>query len=125
MKKGCFIKLIVVLTILTAAVLYFVQNYFDRLILLPGKKILKSTLIENWDTNLKHVYDTPEKDSLKVLVNNFLMQIDLTDSLDETMIENFAVEFSRAIKDSLITNKEYNKLKNIITVEEDERSKKN
>ncbi len=125
MKKGCFIKLIIVLTILTAATLYFIQNHFDRLILLPGKKFLKNTLIENWETNLKNVYDTPEKDSLKLLVTDFFEQINFIDSLDDKMIEQFAVEFSRAISDSLITNDEYNKLKKIITVKEDERSKKN
>jgi hypothetical protein len=38
MKKSCFIQVIIFLTILTAAIVYFIDNHFQDVVVNPGKK---------------------------------------------------------------------------------------
>ena len=72
MKKGCFLKSIIILTILLAAVLYLFEHHFDDLIIKPGKGILKDIALKKITKKFDHIKETPEKDSLKTLINDFV-----------------------------------------------------
>lgn len=102
MKKGCFIKLIIAFTIIVAAALYIIKNHFDDLVIKPGKKILKEMAIENLDKKLAPIKNTPEKDSLKVLINmyveNKINNIDFSEDNDSTDDVNIGFDFSNTGK---------------------------
>jgi hypothetical protein len=106
MKKGCFVKIIVLLTILTAVVLYLINNKFDNLVFNPGKKIL----INQINRDLEFVKDSPQKDSLKLLINNYIMEIKNINSVSGKQINLFADSLKVALKDSIIDEREYKKL---------------
>jgi|YelNatPaOPRAMG01_1025707.scaffolds.fasta_scaffold00174_34 hypothetical protein len=106
MKKGCFVKIIVLLTILTAVVLYLINNKFDNLVFNPGKKIL----INQINRDLEFVKDSPQKDSLKLLINNYIMEIKNINSVYGKQINLFADSLKVALKDSIIDEREYKKL---------------
>ena len=75
MKKGCFIKSIIILTILVAAVLYVVQNKFDDFILKPGKKFLLPVIKNDFNKKIEQINPSPERDSLIVLLNNYFVSL--------------------------------------------------
>ncbi len=72
MKKGCFLKSIVVLTIIIAAILYLVEHKYKDLIVNPGKGLLKSIALTEVDKKFDNVKETPQKDSLQILIKEFV-----------------------------------------------------
>ena len=72
MKKGCFLKSIIILTILLAAVLYLFEHHFNDLVIKPGKGILKDIALKQITKKFDKVKETPEKDSLVTLINDFV-----------------------------------------------------
>lgn len=72
MKKGCFIKLIIIVTILVAAALYVIKTHFNDFVVKPGKNFLKELTLKNINEQLAPIKNTPEKDSLKVLINKYV-----------------------------------------------------
>ncbi len=72
MKKGCFLKSIIILTILLAAVLYLFEHHFDDLVIKPGKGILKDIAFKEITKKFDKVKESPEKDSLETLINKFV-----------------------------------------------------
>ena len=122
MKKGCFVKAIIVLTILVAAILYIVQNHLDT-ILTPGKKTLKKLALSGVENDLAYVKSGPEKDSLLVLLNDYIdRKFDKIKNLSEKNDENLEINIDKfidsisiyVIKDSLIDEEELSKIKIII-----------
>ncbi len=72
MKKGCFLKSIIILTILVAVITYLAQNYFDDWVVKPGKGLLKNIALNDIQKRFETIKDTPEKDSLQLLINNYM-----------------------------------------------------
>ncbi|GAB4297106.1 MAG: hypothetical protein Kow0098_20980 [Ignavibacteriaceae bacterium] len=106
MKPGCFIKLIVILTILVASVLYILEFKLEDWIKEPGKEIITGILTDKWKSEIDNVKDSPEKDSL-------LSVIDTLDSLFRHKdfqylndAENLINIIESSMKDSLITSEE-------------------
>ncbi len=125
MKKGCFLKVIIILTIFIAAVLYIFENHFDDFILKPGENIIKDIVFSNINKEMDHVKNTPEKDSLKVLINNIVHQkLQKEHKLDSKALENLIDSVETALNDSVISAVELDKLKLIFKKEINERSKK-
>lgn len=124
MKKSCFIKLIVVLTVVVAAITYIVQNKMDDFILKPGKEFIKGQAIKQIYETLDDVIDNPEKDSLKQIIN--IHFADMT--FDEIKKDKFsrAIELiENAAEDSLITSEELNQIHSILSkIRKDEEPKK-
>lgn len=116
LKKGCFVKIIIVLTVLIALVLFLVQNYFDELILKPGEKLIKGFVFEGINREMKNVKETPEKDSLRVLMDNFVhsriknkKEININGEEMEKLVDSAKLIFA----DSLITADELEKIKKL------------
>lgn len=116
MKKGCFVKIIIVLTVLIALVLFLVQNYFDEFILKPGEKLIKGFVFEGINREMKNVKETPEKDSLRVLMDNFVhsriknkKEININGEEMEKLVDSAKLIFA----DSLITADELEKIKKL------------
>ena len=126
MKKGCFLKIIIILTILIAAILYVVENHFDDFIRKPGEKIIKDLVFKDVNREMEYVKNSPEKDSLKVMINSFIYnKIHKEHSLNTGEIEDIVDSVKEVLKDSAISPAELENLKLIFMKEVNERPKKN
>jgi len=115
-KKGCFVKIIIVLTVIVAAALFLIQNYGDELIFKPGEKFIKSLVFKDVTRQLEYVRETPEKDSLKALLDNFIHarvrnkeEIKINSEEIESLVDSVEI----FLKDSLITDNEIEKVKRL------------
>ena len=126
MKKGCFLKVIIILTILIAAALYVLENHFDDFIRKPGEKIINDLVFNDVNREMEFVKNSPEKDSLKVLINSFIFnKIHKEHRLSSGEIENIVDSIKSALKDSTISPVEIDNLKSIFKKELHEGSEKN
>jgi len=118
MKKGCFIKIVVVLTIVIAAIAYIIQNKFDDFIFEPGKKIIAPLFLKTFNDDLKYVKKSPQKDSLKVLVKDYIENAKNLKDLSEDSLKVFFRSIDYSIIDSVITNAELNNIRKLINQKE-------
>ena len=114
MKKGCFLKFIIIFTIVLASILYLVQNKFDELFLEPGKELVLSVIEENWNSELDYVNDSPEKDSLKTLLQFYISGIESTEFLSDERAEAVINYLEQTFKDSLIDYEELSHINKLI-----------
>ena len=114
MKKGCFIKVIVVFTILIAAVTYIIQNRFDDFIFEPGKKLIAPMFIKSLDDEMKDVKASPEKEALKALVKGYIENAKNIKDLSEDSLKTFFRSINYATNDSVITKDELNNIRKLI-----------
>ena len=114
MKKGCFLKFIIIFTIVLASILYLVQNKFDELFLEPGKELILSVIEENWNTELGYVKDSLEKDSLKTLLHFYISGIQSTEYLSDERTEAVINYLEETFKDSLIDIEELSHINKLI-----------
>jgi ribosomal protein L19E len=110
MKKSCFIRSIIILTILTAVILYLVTHKFNEVVLNPGK----SLIINQINRNLEYVKDSPEKDSLQALIKSYILGVKKVDNLSEASIGEFVDSLKVALSDSVIDKHEYKSLYKIL-----------
>ena len=106
MKKGCFVKTIIFLTIITAVLLYMINYKFDNIILNPSKQII----INRISQELSIVKESPEKDSLKLLIRNYIMRVKKVKSFSGREIGHFVDSLKIALADSVIDRHEYKNL---------------
>jgi hypothetical protein len=114
LKKGCFLKFIIIFTIVLASILYLVQNKFDELFLEPGKKLVLSVIEENWNSELGYINDSPEKDSLKTLLQFYISGIESTEFLSDERAEAVINYLEQTFKDSLIDYEELSLINKLI-----------
>ena len=110
MKKGCFLKFIIIFTIVLAAIIYLVQNKFDELFLDQGKEFVLSVIEENWNTELGYVTDSQEKDSLKNLLHFYISGIQSAKHLSDERTEAVINYLDQTFKDSVV---DFGELSNI------------
>lgn len=124
-RKGCFIQSVIVSTILVAVIVYLIQYKLDDWIIGPGKKLVLNEIAKNWDTETAYIKESAEKDSLKSLLDYYLNNIKTAKEVVNLEKNKFFIEFSDAIEDSLISEKEISQLSLILKEEENEKSKSN
>ncbi|RPI69922.1 MAG: hypothetical protein EHM47_13040 [Ignavibacteriales bacterium] len=123
MKKGCFIKIIAVLTIFIAAVMYIIQNHFDDWVMNPVKEFFSEAFVSGVDDELNFIEESPEKDSLRVLLKDYLQKKFVnTKELSNKDIDWLIDSVKVVVRDSFITQKDLDKLKNLIEIKGYERS---
>ena len=125
MKKGCFIKLVFIVTILVAAVLYIIQNKFEDIFLNPGKKIITSLIEDNWETELGYITDNVEKDSLKILLSFYIEGMETIKEISEDKHEKLFELLQITFTDSLVTEEELLELTKIVKSLRNETTKNN
>ncbi|QQS37977.1 MAG: hypothetical protein IPM56_08585 [Ignavibacteriales bacterium] len=126
MKKGCFIKSIIILTILTAAVVYIIKYKFDDFILKPGKQLLAGALVDEWTEKIDFVKNSPEKDSLKNMVTGILSSVKKEDLVTDESLKSVMAYVSEIVKDSIVETSELNFIAEKIKAElQNERSTQN
>ena len=124
-RKGCFIQSVIVLTILVAVIVYLIQNNLDDWIIGPGKKIVLDEIAKNWETETAYIKESPEKDSLKSLLNYYLNNIKTAKEVVNLEDDKFFIEFNDAVEDSFISENEISILSTLLNREENEKSKSN
>ena len=110
MKKGCFISVIIILTLIVAATFYIFKYYNDDIKEFGKQKIVKlaeSTIHNELDELPNQQY----VDSIKIELTNYLNKIK-TEKLDSTIqkiksIEEIADNFDVILLDKQIDSAEY------------------
>jgi len=127
MKRGCFIRTVVIITILIAAILYILENKFDEYFLEPGKKYFSEKMKSGILEEINVIKQSPEKDSLKTMLNNFLEEIKESKSIEFAFgdDENLFSEFGKISADSIITKNELEDISKILKKIKNERLPKN
>jgi hypothetical protein len=117
LKKGCFVKAVIIVTVLLAVVLFLLQNYFDELILKPGEKIIKGLVFKGVIKEMEHVKESPEKDSLRVLLDNFIQRKFKKKeniNINGEEINQLADSVKKAFADSMLSADELEKIKKLL-----------
>jgi hypothetical protein len=116
---------VIIGTVLIAAAIYLIENKFDEWFLKPGKELLLTEIVKNWDNDLKYIYESEQKDSLKNLLTYYVDNIKSLDELTALDENSFVNEFDSIIEDSLISKEEISKLTRLVKKEINEKSKSN
>jgi hypothetical protein len=116
MKKGCFVKSIVILTIFVAVLAYIVQYKFDEWIIEPGKKLLLPAVEKGFKDELAFVKHSTEKDTLLNLISSYIKSIDFK-SADDSSKSDFWNKINEIVNDSMVTKKEVEDLNNLFRSE--------
>ena len=125
-KKGCFLKIIIALTIIIAVILYIVQNHLDDVVINPAKKVISSFMVSGAFKHLTYIKETPEKDSLKILLKDYVKdKISKSKSINTDDLDWLLDSIKVVATDSLITKDDLNKIKELINLKNYEKSKKN
>lgn len=125
MKKNCFLYIVFFGTIIIGSAIYFFQNHFYELFFEEGKKIVVSQIEKNWDKDLNYVKNSIEKDSVRALVKEFVINFKDIDELLLTSgtAEDFAEAVSSSFDDSLITANELKVLSDLFLKVKNEKFK--
>ena len=118
MKKGCFIKVVIAITILIAAITYIVQNKFDDYIFNPGKKIIAPMFLKSFNDEIKDVRESAQKDSLKMLIEDYIENAKNLKDLSEDSLKVLFKSINYSIVDSVITNAELDNIRKLINKKE-------
>jgi hypothetical protein len=121
MKKGCFIKIIIVLTILVAAGLYLIQNYggkIKNMIVSKGKETVREYFINKYNTRFGYIKPSPERDSLELYMKKYFEKnfsdLDKINDESEEKIDSVLSSVEEIVNDSVVTKVEVNKIKKMI-----------
>jgi hypothetical protein len=125
MKKGCFLQTVIIGTVLIASAAYIIENKFDEWFLKPGKELLLNEIVKNWDNDLKYIYESEQKDSLKKLLTYYVDNIKSIDELTTIDEKSFINAFDSVIEDSIISTEEISKLTSLVEKEINEKSQSN
>jgi len=99
---------------LVAAILYIIQNHLDDLVK-PGKKIIKDLVMSDIEDDFIYVKAGPEKDSLKIILENYLTEkLENADEISDKDFNWLGVYLNKMAEDSVIDEYELEKFKELI-----------
>ncbi|MBT8378584.1 MAG: hypothetical protein KJN64_05095 [Ignavibacteria bacterium] len=127
MKKNCFLYVVFFGTIIIGSAIYLFENHFSDLFFEEGKKIIVGEIEKEWKKDFSYVQNSSEKDSLRILVKEFVL---LFEDLDDIMLEsdkinNLAEDVSSSFEDSIITQDEIKLLSDLFLKVKNEKLKSN
>jgi hypothetical protein len=120
MKKSCFIRTIFILTIVIGVIVYLVQTKWTTI-----KEMIAGFPRKGIEKSLVKFKESPEKDSLKAMLENFFTQ-DLVNmhEFSNKMFDPLKTSLSQFSSDSVIDKQELIQIKQILEKIKDEGSKK-
>lgn len=122
MKKGCFIKSVIAITILVGIVVYIVQYKLEEWLTEPANHLQITQLAKNWDTKANFIRNSIQKDSLGVLLSSYFSSVESMEDVVNWEEDLFLIGLQDAIDDSLITTDELSKLTLLLKKEKNEKS---
>jgi len=109
-----------VLTIITGVIVYLVQTKWDTI-----KNMLVNVPRKGIEKTLVRYKESPEKDSLKVLLDDFFTKRLVNfNQLNNNMFDPLVKSLKETGSDSLVNTEKLNQIKQILKKIEDEGSKK-
>ena len=115
MKKGCFLTVIITLTIFVLGIFYLVKFHGEDLLEM-GKEQLVELAKDQIFSNLDDLGTNQYSDSLKIVINNYFKDINSLDIEDELKrIEEFSDDIEVILLDSKIDSAEFDFITNILT----------
>jgi len=126
MKKGCFIIVLVLLTVIVAGVIYFFKYREGDVI-----EVLKPMIIGSIESEINKKIEEAEKsaysDSLKAAFNKLINDIKKKSEIDIEKADHIFNNVRFALSDGKIDSLELSQIKNQMKMDlrKDERSKKN
>ncbi|MBK7106706.1 MAG: hypothetical protein IPH62_15640 [Ignavibacteriae bacterium] len=118
MKKGCFLTVIISLTIFVGVVFYIIKYHGDDLIDFGKDKVIEFAQ-SKINSDLENLENKQYVDSLKIVMNKFFK--DFENKEIETKInklEDFSHNFEVIVKDSKIDSVEFAFVKQILKTNE-------
>lgn len=115
MKKGCFIKAIFIITILTAAIIYWIDHNGREFLFHEGKNLAKQYIVDDFENQFKFIKDSPQKDSLKSVLNTTLFNLEKFHDLSDDELTIILAKFEASLKDSIISSKELKELNLLVS----------
>ena len=115
MKKGCFISVIVVLTLLVLIIYYLVKFHGEDL-LEVGKEKLVELAADDIQTKIEGLENSEYADSLSIVVTQYfenLKDMDIQEELKR--IEEFSDDIEVILMDSRIDSAEFDFITNLLT----------
>jgi|GEM_PF-1109953 len=125
MKKGCFFTVLIILTIIIAAVIYMFKNHKDDVYGL-FKPMVLDNFTEELTESLKKNNITANKDSITSIVNNYIEHARNKSNFRLEELGHFFSRFELIVSDGVVDSSELAALKNIFEEEkQNERSEEN
>ena len=112
MKKGCFLKLIFFSVIIIAIALYFFQQKFNNILTADNTEFNLPFINIDISDKLKFIKKTPEKLDFEKLISEIKSNYDNIKDILSDQFENITETIEQAFKDSIITEKELNYIRN-------------
>ena len=115
MKKGCFLTVIISLTIVVLGIFYLVKFHGEDLLEM-GKEQLVQMAQDEILTNISELENNEYSDSLKIVIENYFKDIKSLDIETELKrIEEFSDDIEVILLDSNIDSAEFDFITNILT----------
>lgn len=114
MKKGCFITVIVVLTVILIAIFYLVKFKGEELVDFGKDKLVEYAQL-NIESDIDNLEQSEYVDSLKIVMLDYFKKIDKLDvKMELERIEEFSDDIEVILMDSKIDSAEFDFITNIL-----------
>lgn len=114
MKKGCFLTVIISLTIIVLGIFYLVKFHGEDLLEM-GKEQLVEIAQDQIFANIEELNNNQYSDSLKIIVESYFKKINTLDIENELKrIEEFSDDIEVILLDSKIDSAEFDFIINIL-----------
>lgn len=114
MKKGCFLTVIISLTIIVLGIFYLVKFHGEDLLEM-GKEQLVEIAQDQIFANIEELNNNQYSDSLKIIVESYFKKINTLDIENELKrIEEFSDDIEVILLDSKIDSAEFDFITNIL-----------
>ncbi len=118
MKKGCFISVILALTIIVAGVFYFVKNHGSDIVAYGTDKIVDYAQVKLFN-EIDELQFSQYNDSLKIFVTNYFENIDTSNiEFELNKIEEISENIEAITIDKLIDSSEFSFIKKVLNKNE-------
>jgi hypothetical protein len=88
--------------------------------------MLSGVIVDEWAKEIESVKDSPQKDSLKVIVNDLLKSLKNKETVFNDRVKSIMMTISTSVEDSIIESRELNFISEKIKTElHNERSTQN
>lgn len=96
---------------------YLVQNKFEEIFLNPGKELLLNALERGWEDNIDNLKDSAAKDSLKSLLENYIIKMKSTEDISSDQTKEIIKSLEKTFKDNHVDPEELNRVRELIEKE--------
>lgn len=116
MKTGCFIKSLIIATIVIASITYIVTNKFDDWVKKPIQDFAFNIALEEFNEEIETIPNSQNKETLIKMVESFIVDLRKVDNINMNNLDKVGKMLNNVISDSDISMDELNEIKS--TMEE-------